>query len=141
MAPWRTVVEMAGPTPYILFAGTARQALTFYADVFGGSVQLHTFEEFYRSDGPPDAIAHGHLSEGPVALYAADAAEGELPIRSEGIMLSLLGTVSPAELERWFGRLCEGGHVVDQLQARQWGASDGRVIDRFGVQWLIGFEH
>jgi PhnB protein len=29
---------------------------------------------------------------------------------------------------------------VDALQARPWGASDGQVIDRYGVRWLIGFE-
>jgi PhnB protein len=29
---------------------------------------------------------------------------------------------------------------VTDLQARPWGASDGQVIDRFGLHWLIGFE-
>ena len=43
---------MTGPTPYLHFAGNAREALTFYGDVFGCSVQLHTFEEFSRTDGP-----------------------------------------------------------------------------------------
>jgi uncharacterized glyoxalase superfamily protein PhnB len=26
------------------------------------------------------------------------------------------------------------------LQTRPWGASDGQVIDRYGLHWLIGFE-
>jgi PhnB protein len=26
------------------------------------------------------------------------------------------------------------------LQVRPWGASDGQVIDRYGLHWLIGFE-
>jgi PhnB protein len=26
------------------------------------------------------------------------------------------------------------------LQSRPWGASDGQVIDRHGLHWLIGFE-
>ncbi len=55
-------------------------------------------------------------------------------------MLSLLGTADPTTLRRWFSDLSEGGRVVDELQARGWGASDGQVIDRFGVHWLIGFE-
>jgi PhnB protein len=29
---------------------------------------------------------------------------------------------------------------VDDLQKRPWGASDGQVIDRYGLPWLIGFE-
>jgi PhnB protein len=43
-------------------------------------------------------------------------------------------------LRNWFSRLCEGGRVVDDLQTRPWGASDGQVIDRYGLHWLIGFE-
>ncbi len=40
----------------------------------------------------------------------------------------------------WFSRLCEGGRVVDDLQTRPWGASDGQVIDSYGRHWLIGLE-
>ena len=55
-------------------------------------------------------------------------------------MLALLGTAGPATLRTWFARLAEGGRVVDDLQTRPWGASDGQVIDRYGLRWLIGFE-
>jgi PhnB protein len=55
-------------------------------------------------------------------------------------MLSLLGTADPATLRTWFSGLSEGGRVVDDLQTRPWGASDGQVIDRCGLHWLIGFE-
>ena len=131
---------MTDPRPYILFPGTARQALTFYGDVFGCAVQLNTFKEFNRTDGPPDAIAHGGLAGGPVALSAADVSGDARPFRSEGMMLALLGTASPSTLRTWFSRLGEGGRVVDDLQKRPWGASDGQVIDRYGLHWLIGFE-
>lgn len=77
------------PTPYFHFNGTAREALTFYASVFGCSV----------------------------------------------------GAAEPSTLREWFAKLSEGGRVVDDLRARPWGASDGQVIDRFGLPWLIGFEH
>jgi PhnB protein len=131
---------MAGPTPYVLFPGTAREALTFYADVFGGHAQLHTFAEFNRTDGPADAIAHGGISGGPVALDGADAAGDQRPVRTEGMMLGLLGAADPSTLRTWFSRLSEGGRVVHDLQKRPWGASDGQVIDRYGLHWLIGFE-
>jgi PhnB protein len=131
---------MVGPTPYVLFPGTAREALTFYGDVFGCAVGLNTFAEFNRTDGPADAIAHGGLVDGPVALSGADVAGDERPVRSEGIMLALLGTAAPSTLRQWFSRLSEGGRVVDDLQTRPWGASDGQVIDRYGLHWLIGFE-
>lgn len=131
---------MTDPAPYLHFPGTARAALTFYGEVFGCSVQLHTFAEFNRTDGPADAIAHGYLSEGPVELFAADVAGDELAFRCQGMMLSLLGTAPPVTLRTWFSRLSEGGRVVEDLQTRPWGASDGQVIDRYGLPWLIGFE-
>jgi len=131
---------MTAPTPYLQLPGTAREALTFYGEVFGCAVQLHTFEEFGRDDGPGDAIAHGYLEDGPVALFAADVAGDEPPFRCEGMMLSLLGTASPATLRTRFADLSAGGRVVDDLQKRFWGASDGQVVDRFGLHWLIGFE-
>lgn len=131
---------MPGPTPYIHFPGTAREALTFYGEVFGCAVQLHTFAEFNRADGPADAIAHGYLTGGPVALFGADVSGDEPPFRAEGLMLSLLGTAAPPTVRAWFSRLGEGGRVVDELQRRPWGASDGQVIDRYGLRWLIGFE-
>jgi PhnB protein len=132
--------SMTDPTPYVHFPGTAREALTFYGEVFGGTVKLHTFAEFGRDDGPADAIAHGYLTGGPVALSGADVAGDERPLRCEGLMLALLGTADPSTLRTWFSRLSEGGQVVDDLQTRPWGASDGQVIDRYGLHWLIGFE-
>ncbi len=131
---------MTGPTPYVLVPGTAHEALTFYGDVFGCAVELHTFAEFNRADGPADAIAHGGLTGGPVALSGADVAGDERPVRCEGLMLDLLGAADPSTLRAWFSRLSEGGRLVDDLQKRPWGASDGQVIDRYGLHWLIGFE-
>ena len=85
---------MTAPTPYLFLPGTAREALAFYAGVFGSTARWHTLEEFGRTDGPPDAIAHGYLSDGPVTLFIADATGGQTPFRCEGMMLSLLGTAA-----------------------------------------------
>ncbi len=131
---------MAAPIPYIHFPGTAREALTFYGDVFGCDVQLHTFHDFNRSNGSADAIAHGGLTNGPVNLFGSDVSGDERPVRSEGLMLSLLGVAAPSVLRQWFSKLAEGGRIVDELKVRPWGDSDGQVVDRYGLHWLIGFE-
>jgi PhnB protein len=128
------------PVPYLLLPGTARAALHFYADLFGGRAELHSFSDFGRSDGRADAIAHGLLLDSPVTLYLADAGEGERPFEARGLMFSLLGTADAATLRRWFAALAAGGTVVDELQPRPWGASDGQVVDRHGLRWLVGFE-
>jgi PhnB protein len=102
---------MAGLTPYLHFPGTAREALTFYGDVFGCAVEFHTFAEFNRTDGPADAIAHGYLTEGPVSLYGSDVSGDERPFRAEGMMLSLLGTAAPSTLRTWFSRVACQAHA------------------------------
>ena len=127
---------MSGLTPYLTFPGTAQQALTFYRDVFGGELTLHTLADFGRDDGPADAIAHGILT-GPVALFGSD---GEPSVRMDGVLFALLGTADPATLHSWFDALADGGTDIDPLQRRPWGASDGQVTDRFGARWLIGYE-
>jgi PhnB protein len=135
-----SVCLMTAPTPYLHLPGTARDALTFYGDVFGGDVRLHTVEEFGRTDGPADAVAHGYLEGGPVELFAADVTGADPTPRCDGITLALLGTSTPAVLRSWFARLSEGGQVVQDLEPRPWGATDGQVVDRYGLRWLIGFE-
>lgn len=131
---------MTGLTPYIHFNGQAREALSFYAAVFGGSPQLHTFAEFGRTDGPEEAIAHGELVDSAISLYVADVGSEEAAFRARGLMLSLLGAADAMTLRQWFEGLAQGGEVVEDLQERNWGASDGQVIDRYGLHWLIGFE-
>ncbi|TPX03735.1 VOC family protein, partial [Schumannella luteola] len=123
---------MSGLVPYLLFGGDAREVLTRYHEIFGGELILHSYADFGREDGPGAAIAHGML-QGPVTLFAADAAEGEATFRMTGAMFSLLGTADPATLEVWFEALAEGGEVLDPLQLRAWGDHDGQVRDRFGV--------
>ncbi|TXK17040.1 VOC family protein [Homoserinibacter sp. GY 40078] len=130
---------MTNLVPYLLFPGTAADALEFYRRVFGGELVAHSYAEFGRDDGPADAVAHGML-RGTVTLFAADAGEGEAPFAMSGMLFSLLGAAEPATLREWFAQLGEGGEVLAPLEVREWGDVDGQVIDRFGVRWLIGFQ-
>jgi len=132
-------MNATGPSPYFQFAGTARQALEHWQGVFGGEVQIATYADFSRTDGPADAVAHGQLTGG-LQLFAADASENDEPFVATGLLFSLLGADEPDVLRRWFDALAEGGTVVDALQQRPWGDWDGTVRDTFGVTWLIGFE-
>ncbi|MFS2242089.1 VOC family protein [Microbacterium sp. OR16] len=130
---------MAGLIPYLLFPGSAAEALSFYASVFGGETRLFTYAEAGRADGPGDAIAHGML-DGPIELAAADAAAGESTVSMNGMFFSLLGAAEPETPAAWFDALAEGGSIIDPLQKRPWGDHDGTLVDRFGVPWLIGYQ-
>jgi len=129
---------MTAPTPYIFFPGTCREALEHYRAVFGGELELHTYGEFGRTDGPADDIAHGDLL-GPVSLQGADAGADEDAVALTGVMLSLLGRSDAATLHRWFDALAEGGTIVSPLERRSWGDWDGIVVDAHGLRWLIGY--
>ena len=131
---------MPAPSLYLHLPGTAAEALEFYQGVFGGKTSAATFAEFERTDGPADAIAHGEL-RGAVDLYVSDAGAQDEPFSASGLMVALLGVAEPTTLRTWFAGLAEGGEVVESLQRRPWGASDGQVRDRYGVRWLIGYEH
>ena len=131
---------MTGLIPYLLFPGSAADALSFYSTIFGGEARLFTYEQAGRTDGPGEAIAHGMLVDGPVELAGADAATGESTFEMSGMFFSLLGAAEPATLAGWFDALAEGGRVIDPLQKRPWGDHDGTLVDRFGVPWLIGHQ-
>lgn len=131
---------MTAPSLYLHLPGTAADALEFYRGVFGGTVERRTFAERGCTDGPGAAIAHGALS-GAVDLYVSDTREQDEPFSARGLMVALLGTAEPTTLRTWFVGLSEGGEVVEELQRRPWGASDGQVRDRYGVLWLIGYQH
>lgn len=120
---------MSGLTPYLQFDGTARAALGFYRDVFGGELVVHSFADFGRQDGLGDAVAHGIL-HGRVELFAADVPTGQDALALRGILFALLGTAEPAELKRWFAALADGGEVLDPLALKPWGDHDGQVPGR-----------
>ena len=121
---------MTGVVPYLLFDGEARAALAYYAEVFGG--------EHWSSDAE-GRIGHGEV-RGPVRLFVADTEPGRPAWRLEGGFLALLGAAAPEVLARWFAALAEGGAVLAPLEPQPWGDHEGRVTDRFGVTWLIGWE-
>ena len=130
---------MAALQIYVTFPGTARAALGFYQDVFGGDLALHSYADFGRTDGPPTMIAHGTL-DGLVTIAGSDASPGQESVQFRGLMLSLLGTADPDVLHGWFDKLAAGGTVVVPLGPKPWGATDGQVIDQHGLHWLIGYE-
>ena len=90
-------------------------------------------------------MAGQHARPGPLLQRAdrllMDAAGEDELLDMTGVAITLLGTADAATLTRWFDALAEGGQVLDPLQERPWDAHDGQVRDRFGVRWLIGYEH
>jgi PhnB protein len=124
--------------PYISFDGTARQALEFYKDTFGGTLTLNTFAEFGQSDGPEaDQIMHGQLeTDRGLALMAADTPPGMSYTPGNNIAVSLSGDDAD-ELRGYWERLSGGGNVLVPLEKQMWGDEFGQCVDQFGITWMV----
>jgi PhnB protein len=124
--------------PYISFDREARQAMEFYAQVFGGTPQMNTFGEFGMSDSPDaDKIMHAMLetSRG-FTLMGADTPTGMQFEPGSRVSVSLSGDDAD-ELRGYWEKLCEGGTVGMPLEKQVWGDEFGMCTDRFGVNWLV----
>jgi len=124
--------------PYISFPGTAREAMEFYRDVFGGSLQMSTFGELAGPDSPnPDNIMHAQLeTDRGFTLMASDMAPGMEHQPGNNIAVSLSGD-DDADLRRYWERLSEGGTVTMPFERQMWGDEFGMCTDRFGVSWMV----
>jgi PhnB protein len=122
--------------PYLNFNGNARQAMEFYASVFGGIPTLSTFGEFGMQD-TPDKIMHGQLeTDAGYTLMAADTPPGMEFQGMHGFGVSLSGEDGDV-LRGYWNKLSEGGNVTMPMQKQAWGDEFGMVTDKFGVPWLV----
>ncbi|HEV7849150.1 MAG TPA: VOC family protein [Mycetocola sp.] len=125
--------------PYLNFQGNAREAMTFYRDVFGGELTLSTFGEFQMNEDPAQAdnIMHGELvTTDGLSIMGADVMEGMEYTRGTDFSVSLSGD-DDSELRGYWDGLAEGATIVEPLVAAPWGDTFGMLVDRYGVSWLV----
>jgi len=124
--------------PYVSFDGTARQAMEFYRDVFGGELALSTFGEMGSPDGPEaNRIMHGRLeTPSGYTLMCADTPPG-MEFRPGNTMTISLSGDDGDQLRGYWQKLSEGGAVSVPLEKQMWGDVFGMCTDRFGVDWMV----
>jgi len=113
---------MTGLTPYLHFPGTAQEALTFYADTFNCSVELHTFESSRERTGRVRPSRTATSVRSGRATLPMSAVTSPLPIRREdagpvGYRFSLLSEPGSPGLRKavgWWtaGRCGRGEHPI-----------------------------
>ncbi|WP_395692737.1 VOC family protein [Nocardioides sp.] len=125
--------------PYLNFRGEAREAMTFYQSVFGGTLEVMTFADMGGmgvADDETHLVMHSALTVSEsVLLMGADVPrhmEGDFP--SGGLALS---GDDVDTLRRWFDGLQEGGTVDVPLEKAPWGDWFGQVTDKHGVSWMV----
>ena len=124
---------------YLNFRDTTRQAMEFYASVFGGTPEIASYKDYEVSEDPSedDKVMHAVLrAANGMTIMAADVPGRMEYTPGTDFSLALSGD-DEAELRGYFDRLAEGGAVTVPLAKAPWGDTFGMLRDRFGVSWLV----
>jgi PhnB protein len=124
--------------PYLNFNGNARQAMEFYADVFGGQLTVNTFADYGAKDSPDaDRVMHALLeTDAGYTLMAADVTSEMSYQPPAGFAVSLSGD-DGAALRSYWEKLAAGGTTTMPMAKQVWGDEFGMCTDKFGVSWLV----
>lgn len=125
--------------PYISFNGNAREAAEFYQTVFGGKLDMTTYEQggMSANQGDPQQIMHAMLvADNGMTLMVSDVPDGMEYKPGTTISISLSGDNSE-ELTGYFNKLSDGGVIAEPLVMAPWGDTFGMVTDKFGTFWMV----
>ncbi|MEJ9229802.1 VOC family protein [Peribacillus butanolivorans] len=131
---------------YINFNGNCREAVEFYAQVFGTETpQIMTFgetppnPEFPLPDEAKNLVMHTRLNiEGSNVMFS-DVFPGMPFVEGNNISLAVVNK-NMDEIKSIFNKLKEGGTVVMELQETFWSKLYGQVTDKFGIIWQLNYD-
>jgi PhnB protein len=130
-------------TPYLFFNGRCEEALDFYKKTLGAEL---VFQMRYKDSPDPvdpnmvppgseNLIMHATFKVGETTVMASDGCPTQ-PSKFDGFGLSLQPG-SPAEAERLFAALSDGGQVRMPMTKTFFSPSFGMVADKFGICWMV----
>lgn len=127
-------------SPYIFFNGDCEAAFKFYERCLGGKiVDMMTYADSPAAREVPaewrSKIIHASMTVGDELLMASDAPPPRYE-KPRGFSVTLQFQ-DPAEGERVFNALAEGGTVEMPFEQTFWAVRFGAVVDRFGIPWMI----
>ncbi len=130
-------MERVTLNPYLFFAGNCREAMEFYKDVFGGTLNVQTYDEVpgQQSEAMKGKVMHASLTNGAADLMASDSPHPDR-LGTGKISLSLSGT-DDRKLRTIFDGLSAAGKVNSPLKKEFWGDTFGALTDKFGVEWMV----
>jgi PhnB protein len=129
--------------PYLMFNGQCEAAFKFYEKCLGGKIiAMLTYGDTPAAGQVPAAsknkIAHARMTISDQVLMGSDAPPNESEA-AKGFKINL-NVDTPAEAERLFHALVEGGKVQMPLEKTFWALKFGMLTDKFGVPWMINCE-
>lgn len=130
-------------SPYISFPGNAAEAFPFYADLFGGELDLTTYDSMPSLEGfpftpPPGAVAHGTMTAPGFTLAGGDGMGENLPQLASDVYSFLLTFSGEDEARGFIQKVIDGGgETAMPFEQAPWGDMYGQVKDRFGIRWDV----
>ncbi len=129
--------------PYLVFNGQCEAAFKRYEQVLNGKITFsmtHGESPMAASVGPDwqGKIMHATVAIGDQLIQGSDAPPAHYS-KPAGFSLSV-ATRDPAEAERLFNALAEGGTIKMPLQKTFWAERFGMLVDRFDIPWMVNCE-
>jgi PhnB protein len=129
--------------PYLGFDGQCEAAFKFYEKCLGGKIiAMMTWAETPMAEQTPaefrGKIVHARMEVDNQLLMGSDAPPGRYE-QPKGFHVTL-GIENPAEAERVFNALVEGGTVQMPLDKTFWALKFGMLVDKFGIPWMVNCE-
>ena len=126
--------------PYLFYNGNCEAAFKYYEKVLGAKIEaMLTHEAAPESMPTPPGwkkkIMHGRISIDGEVLMASDAPPDHFH-KPQGFSVSLT-VAEPAEAERKFKALCEGGSVNMPFGKTFFSKGFGMCNDKFGIPWMV----
>jgi PhnB protein len=125
---------------YLVYDGRCEEAFQLYANVFGGTVKTlirhgDTPAAQFVSPDWQSKVMHAELPLGDGMVMGSDAPPDRYkPMAGFSVSIQV---DQPAEAERIFHALAEGGTTTMPIQETFWAQRFGMVTDRFGTPWMI----
>lgn len=127
--------------PYVAFSGNAREAMEFYADLFGATdLQIMTFAEAppgQRPAGEEHLVMHAQFSAGPGSPFMGCDVPKAYGVGGMGSSSVLHAAADAAAAAEVFAALSDGATIMMPLAATFWSPAFGMLTDRFGTRWMI----
>jgi PhnB protein len=126
--------------PYLFYNGNGEAAFKYYEKVLGARIEvmLRNEEAPELMPSPPDRkkkIMHGRISIDGDVLMASDAPPEHFH-KPQGFSVSLT-VADPADAERKFKALSEGGNVNMPFGKTFFSKGFGMCLDQFGIPWMV----
>ncbi|MBW8902903.1 MAG: VOC family protein [Bradyrhizobium sp.] len=126
--------------PYLFYDGNCDAAFKFYEKVLGAKIEMMLTHEAAPESMPTppewkNKIMHGRLTIDGQVLMASDAPPGHFN-KPQGFAVSLTAA-NPADAERKFKALSEGGSVNMPFGKTFFSKGFGMCVDQFGMPWMV----